>query len=115
MYAHSSRWGYSHPNAAGLEFEDLLNSSPLELNFKTDDPPTYIHYNGSGSSPDLLCVSSDICAFTKRKVVEDPGSGHIQVIASISVQQPAGRFRQSPKKSWNFKKANWDNFLKNDW
>ncbi|GFT85509.1 uncharacterized protein NPIL_478131 [Nephila pilipes] len=68
MNAHSGWWWYSHPNAAGLEFEDLLNSSPLELSFKPDDPPTYIHYNGYSCSPGLY-VSSDICAFTKRKIM----------------------------------------------
>lgn len=104
--------GYNLSNAAGIEFEDLLNSSPLELIYNSDDPPTYIHYSGSGTSPDLSCVSSDICAFTKRSVVEDPGSGHRQVVASINIHLPAVRFKSNPKKSWNFKKANWDNFEK---
>ncbi|GIX97895.1 uncharacterized protein CEXT_389351 [Caerostris extrusa] len=56
MNAHSTRWGYGDMNAAGKEIEDLLNSSLLDLIYDTSDPPTYIHYNGSGSTPDLLCV-----------------------------------------------------------
>ncbi|GIY74558.1 hypothetical protein CDAR_410061 [Caerostris darwini] len=50
MNVHLRMWRYIHPNVTGLEFEDLQNFSFLELIFKSDYPPTYMHYNGSGSS-----------------------------------------------------------------
>ncbi|GFT13125.1 uncharacterized protein NPIL_10311 [Nephila pilipes] len=66
-----------------IVFEDLLNSSSHEIIFDAFDPPTYLHYNGSGSNPDLLCVSSHLSDYSKRRVIEDPSSGHRQNIASI--------------------------------
>lgn len=72
--AHSSRWGYQDSNAAGKEVEDLLNSNPIDLIFNERDPCTYIHYNGTGSNPDLLCVATDLTSHTHREVIEDPGS-----------------------------------------
>ncbi|GIY15568.1 hypothetical protein CDAR_618821 [Caerostris darwini] len=84
--AHPTRWGYDDMNAAGKEIEDLLNSSLLDLTYDASDPPTYIHYNGSGSTPDLLCISTDLSPFTNRIIIVDPGSGHRQIIASIVIQ-----------------------------
>ncbi|GIX84733.1 hypothetical protein CEXT_84131 [Caerostris extrusa] len=91
-------------NAAGKEIEDLLNSSLLDLIYDASDPPTYIHYNGSGSTPDLLCVSTDLSPFTNRIVIGDPGSGHRQIIASIVIQGQKTKPHYSQRKSWNFKK-----------
>ncbi|GIX87609.1 uncharacterized protein CDAR_412281 [Caerostris darwini] len=71
--AHLRPWEYIHLNAAGLEFEDLLNFSSFELITRSEGSPTYIHYNSSGSSPYLLCVSSDNCVFTERSITVDPG------------------------------------------
>nr|CDS29803.2 hypothetical protein HmN_000901900 [Hymenolepis microstoma] len=44
---------------------------------------TYLHYNGTKTTPDLLLVSSYISELTQRKVIDDPGSGHKLFIASI--------------------------------
>ncbi|GFS61376.1 hypothetical protein NPIL_490561 [Nephila pilipes] len=41
MNAHSLQWGYDDSNASGREFEELLNSSSLEIIFDASDPPTY--------------------------------------------------------------------------
>ena len=107
--AHSVQWGYKDRNAAGKEIEDILNSTFMELIYKTGDPHTYLHYNGTLSSPDLLLVSSDISPCTERFILNDPGSGHRPVIANIQLFKQ----RKEPqiiRTSWNFKKANWKSF-----
>ncbi|VDO08938.1 unnamed protein product [Rodentolepis nana] len=52
--AHSTRWGYKDTNIAGKEIEDMLNSNPLELIYSNEDPATYLHCNGTRTTPDLL-------------------------------------------------------------
>jgi hypothetical protein len=108
--AHSTKWGYKDTNTAGKEMEDLLNTSTLELIYNNTDPPTYLHYNGVQTTPDLSLVSSDISANTKRTILDDPGSGHKPVIA----ETPINRQQRTPDSyiriSWNFKKANWESF-----
>jgi hypothetical protein len=83
--AHSPKWGYNDTNAAGKEMEDLLNTSILELIYDNTDPSTYLQFNGTQTTPDLLLVSSDISANTKRIILNDPGSGHKPVIAKITL------------------------------
>ncbi|GFT28189.1 hypothetical protein NPIL_101211 [Nephila pilipes] len=98
-------------NAAGQELEDILNSTPLELIYHASDPHTFLHYNGTCSTPDLLCVSSDIGISSKRGIIEDPGSGHRQVIAHININDHSPMAQNNYQKvSWNFKKANWKKF-----
>jgi hypothetical protein len=82
--AHSPKWGYKDTNAAGKVMEDLLNTPVLELTYNDTDPPTYLHFNGGQTTPDLL-VSSDISANTKRIILDDPGSGHKPVIVKITL------------------------------
>ncbi|VDN97702.1 unnamed protein product [Rodentolepis nana] len=60
----------------------MLNNNPLELIYSNEDPATYLHYNGTRTTPDLLLGSSDISELTRRKINDDPGSGHKPVIAS---------------------------------
>ena len=79
--AHSPKWGYTDTNAAGKDMEDLPNTSVLELIYNDTDPPTYLQFNGTQTTPDLLLLSSDISANTKRIILEDPGSVHKPVIA----------------------------------
>ena len=57
---HSKRWGYKNIDATGKIIEDFLNTTTFELIYRTEDPPTFIHFSGSGSNPDLLLASSDI-------------------------------------------------------
>ncbi|VDO12229.1 unnamed protein product [Rodentolepis nana] len=83
--AHATRWGYKDANIAGKEIEDMLNSNTLELIYSNEDPATYSHYNGTRTTPDLLLVSSDISEHTRRKIIDDPGSGHKPVIDSITI------------------------------
>nr|CDS27209.1 hypothetical protein HmN_000158200 [Hymenolepis microstoma] len=83
--AHSTRWGYKNRNTAEKEIEDILNSSSLELIYNDKDSATYLHCNGTRTTPDLLLVSSGTCELTERKIIDDPGFGHKSVIASITI------------------------------
>jgi len=105
--AHSPKWGYKDTNAVGKEMEDLLNTSILELIYSNTDPSTYFHYNGAQTTSDLLLVSSDISANTKRIILDEPGSGHKPVIAKITLTQQQRILDPYIRTSWNFKKANW--------
>jgi hypothetical protein len=69
--AHSPKCGYKDTNAAGKEMEDLLNTSILELIYNDTDPSTYLHFNGDQTTPDLLLISSNISASTKRIILDN--------------------------------------------
>jgi hypothetical protein len=108
--AHSPKWGCKDTNAAGKEMEDLLNTSILELIYNDTDPSTHLHFNGAQTTPDLLLVSSDISANTKRIILDDPGSGHKPVITKITLTQQQRILDSYIRTSWNFKRANWRSF-----
>jgi len=97
-------------SAAGKEMEDLLITSILELIYNDTDPPTYLHFNGAQTTPELLLVSSDISANTKRIILDDPGWGHKPVIAKITLTRQQRIMDPYIRTSWNFKKANWGSF-----
>ncbi|VDN99817.1 unnamed protein product [Rodentolepis nana] len=63
----------------------MLNSNPLELIYNNEDLATYLHYNGTRTTPDLVLASSDISEHTRRKIIDDSDSGHKLVIASIPI------------------------------
>jgi len=90
--------------------EDLLNTSILALIYNDTDPPTYLHFNGAQTTPDLLLVSSDISANTKCIILHEPGSGHKPVIAKITLTRQQTILDPYIRTSWNFKKANWGSF-----
>ncbi|VDO05731.1 unnamed protein product [Rodentolepis nana] len=104
------------------EIEDRINSNHLELIYSNEDPPTYLHYNGTRTTPDLLLASSDISELTRRKIIDDPRSGHKPDIASIAISSghkpviASITFGQSmtgkvpTKLSWKVKKADWSRF-----
>nr|CDS26385.1 pol protein [Hymenolepis microstoma] len=102
--AHSTRWGYKNKNTAVKEIEDILNSSLLEPIYSHENPATYLHYNGTETTPDLFLVSSEISELTQRKVIDDAGSSHKPIIASITVTSKS-RIRKMPTK-----KADWCKF-----
>nr|CDS25417.2 pol protein [Hymenolepis microstoma] len=108
--AHSTRWGYKDRNTAEKEIEDILNSCPLELSFSDEGPATYLHYNGTRTTPDLLLVSSDINELTQRKIIYGPGSGRKPVIASITINSKSMTPQMPTKVLWKFKKADWTEF-----
>jgi hypothetical protein len=93
-------------NTAGREMEDLFNNSILELLYNDTDPFSFLHFSGVQTTPDLLLVSSDISANTKRIILDDPGSGHRLVIAKVTLTQQQRRLDPYIRTSWNFKKSN---------
>lgn len=56
----SVTWGYNYTTPPGDILEDFISSAHLQLIYNPTDPPTSLHYNGKGTNPDLLFVSSDI-------------------------------------------------------
>jgi len=76
----------------------------MELIYNKRDTPTFIHPTGANTNPDLLIVSSNIAEYTHRKVIEDPGSGHRAVIATIKCKNDCPE--RNTRHLWNFKKAN---------
>nr|CDS31313.1 hypothetical protein HmN_000971500 [Hymenolepis microstoma] len=102
---HSTRWGYKRRNTAGKQIGDILNSSHLELIYSHDEPATYLHYNGTRTTPDLLLILIDICELTQRRIIGDPGSGHKPVIASITINSKFMALKMPTKVLWKFKKA----------
>lgn len=69
-----------------------------------------MHYNGTGSNSDFLCVATNLALHTLRKVLDDPGSGHRQVLARIVIEG-LKQYQENRKRiSWNFRKANWKEF-----
>ncbi|GFX59244.1 probable RNA-directed DNA polymerase from transposon BS [Trichonephila clavipes] len=63
--------------------EDLLIADQMELLYNDSDIPTYLHYNGNGTNPDLTLASEDIADDVEREVICDPGSGHRMIITGI--------------------------------
>ena len=90
--------------------EDLLSTSILELIYNDTDPPTYLHFNGPQTTPDLLLVSSDISVNTERTILDDPGLGHKPVIAKITLTRQQRTSDSHIRTFWNFKKATWGSF-----
>nr|CDS32557.1 hypothetical protein HmN_000079200 [Hymenolepis microstoma] len=81
-----------------------------ELIYSDEYPAKYLHYSGTRTTPDLLLVSSDISEFTQRKIIDDTGSGHKPVIASITINSKSMTPKMPTKVLWKFKKANWPKF-----
>ncbi|GFV83855.1 probable RNA-directed DNA polymerase from transposon BS [Trichonephila clavipes] len=81
--AHSKRWNYSDLNSAGKVMEDILIADQMELLYDDSDIPTYLHYNGNGTNPDLTLASADTADDVEREVICDPGSGHRMIITGI--------------------------------
>ncbi|VDO04063.1 unnamed protein product [Rodentolepis nana] len=88
----------------------MLNSKPLELIYSNEDPATYLHYNGTKTTQDLLLASSDISEHTHSKIIDDRGSGHKPVIASITIGSKSMSRKVPTNLTWNFKKADWPRF-----
>ncbi|GFT90788.1 probable RNA-directed DNA polymerase from transposon X-element [Trichonephila clavipes] len=107
--AHSKRWNYSDQNSAGKVMEDLLIADQMELLYNDSDIPTYLHYNGNGTNPDLTLASADIADNVEREVIYDPGSGHRMIITGIGFD--TSNYSKRPfRNRWNFAKADWKNF-----
>ncbi|GFX49464.1 uncharacterized protein LOC103523941 [Trichonephila clavipes] len=85
--------------------EDLLIADQMELLYNDSDIPTYLHYNGNGTNPNLTLTSADIADDIEREVICDPGSGHRMIITGIGFDT-----KRPFRNRWNFAKADWKNF-----
>nr|CUU00435.1 hypothetical transcript [Hymenolepis microstoma] len=103
--AHFTRWGYKSRNTAGKEIEDILNSSSLELIYSDEEPATYLHYNRTRTTPDLLLVTGHISELTQRKIIDDPKSGNKPVVVSITIKSKSMTPKMPTKVLLKFKKA----------
>nr|CDS26966.1 pol protein [Hymenolepis microstoma] len=100
--AHSTRWGYKNRDTVGKEIEEIIHSD--------EDRATCFHCNGTRTTPDLSSVSCDITELTKRKIIDDPGSGHKPVIAGTTINSKSMTPKMPIKLLWKFKKADWPTF-----
>uniref|UniRef100_A0A0R3TG49 Endo/exonuclease/phosphatase domain-containing protein n=1 Tax=Rodentolepis nana TaxID=102285 RepID=A0A0R3TG49_RODNA len=94
-------WGYKDTNIARKETEDMLNNNPLEHIYSNKDPATYVHYNETRTTPFLLLTSNSISEHKRRKIIEDPGSGHKPVIARNEFHTSPLNSSQQPDKLCN--------------
>ncbi|GFQ94153.1 hypothetical protein TNCT_178501 [Trichonephila clavata] len=89
--------------------EDILNSYKLELLYNESDIPTYLHYNGTGTTRDLTLASADISNVVEREVIYDPGSGLGKIVTTFNFNTKKS-LGNSVWHGWNFTKANWNAF-----
>lgn len=52
---------------------------------KYTDIQTYLHYNSNVTNSDLILVSSDTAEDASRKILYDPGLGHIITVTKIKL------------------------------
>jgi hypothetical protein len=71
--------GYKNINEAGKTMEDFILANNVEVLCEKEDPPTYLHYNGSTTNQDLSMASPDIAALSLRNIIDDPGCDFIEV------------------------------------
>ncbi|VDO00739.1 unnamed protein product [Rodentolepis nana] len=88
----------------------LRNLCDAPLPNTNEDPAKYLHYNGTRTTPDLLLASSGISEHTRSRIIDDPGFGHKQVIASINIGSKIMSRKAPTRLAWNFKKADWSGF-----
>ena len=78
-------------------FENIVNFI-LEFIHHAADSFVYLYYNRTFNAPKLLCVSFNISAFIKQKIIEGSCSNYRQVISDINVNE-SSTMAQKKKKS----------------
>jgi hypothetical protein len=46
--------------------EEFISANNVQLFYGTEDPPTYLHYNGSTTNPELTLASPDIAELSRE-------------------------------------------------
>ena len=110
--AHAKEWGYANYDRAGRTMMDFLSSNTIDLIYNNNDIPTFLHYCGSTTNPDLTITSSDISSDASRKMIEDPGCGHRIIITTIDIKARRYIPQKNSKFSWNYKRPNGINLNK---
>ena len=110
--SHSPSWGYQDLDAKGDVVEDwIINNQIVLINMPDDQPTFYSRVWRTTSSPDLSIATDDIHSITSREVCQQlGGSDHRPVILTIQKQVNCNPGKLPP--SWNYKKANWDLFMR---
>ena len=57
--AHSTLWRYNDTNQTGRTFEDIMNSTLMEVVYNKKNTAAVIHYSGTGTNPNILLVFSN--------------------------------------------------------
>nr|CUU98279.1 hypothetical transcript [Hymenolepis microstoma] len=97
-------------DAYNVDIFTIMESNLTDDKLTDEDPATYLHYNGTTTTPDLLLVSSNISEVTQRKIINDSGSGHNPVIVSITINSKSVTPKMPTKVLWKFMKADWPKF-----
>jgi hypothetical protein len=94
--AHFHDVGYKKINEAGKTMEDFISANNVKLLYEKEGPPTYLHYNGSTTNPDLTLASPDIAALALRNIIDDPGCGHRMIITTVNFKTTPRTFNNNP-------------------
>ncbi|GIY51512.1 reverse transcriptase domain-containing protein [Caerostris darwini] len=106
LNAKSPFWGNNLLDAKGKQIEDLIDDLNLTI-LNTGEITFVSKTNGTASALDITAISYLSADKTRRRVLESAINDHYSVLTSFSMN------RDSPvqvKRSWNFRKANWDGF-----
>ena len=108
--SHSPSWGYSEMNNKGEDVESWAIEQQLILINKPGDQPTYYSRSWrTTSTPDIAFATDSLHKTSHREVCAQlGGSDHRPVILRFDHQAPPKNFNPAP--SWNYKKADWENF-----
>ncbi|GBO28456.1 RNA-directed DNA polymerase from mobile element jockey [Araneus ventricosus] len=106
LNAKYTTWGCATTNARGQELEDLANDKGFL--FLNDGTHTYrsLSYNTTHVL-DLTLISPDIFLYSSWRVLDHIGSDHYPILTEINFKI---RTLRTTNLSWNFGKANWNNF-----
>ncbi|GFX86668.1 RNA-directed DNA polymerase from mobile element jockey [Trichonephila clavipes] len=104
--ARSPSWGCKILDSKGDQLEDL--SDDLNLSILNTGENTYVSKtNGTASALDISAISYASANNVHWKVLDAAISYHFPVLTTLPiVQEPTTQ----EKRSWNFRKANWDGF-----
>lgn len=106
--AKSIIWGNSQADTRGKVIEDILDSSDVVI--LNDGSPTHFSYHGHTAIDITLC-SPDISLISKWQTFDNTcGSDHYIISCELNLTSPQEVIRTV---KWNFKRANWDTFIKN--
>jgi hypothetical protein len=110
--AHFHEVGYKNINEEGKTMEDFILANNVELLYEKKDTPTYLHYNGSTTNPDLTLASPDTAALASRNIINDPGCGHRMIITTVNFRTTPRTFSNNTHYVQGFKKAKWHKYRK---
>ena len=91
--------GYNYANMSEKLTDEFIDS----LIYQAGDIPTYTHYTGSTTNPDLPIVATTLANKIEQKVIGDMGSDYRAII--LTIRSTARIPQPKPNKIWNFRNA----------